>query len=113
MVRDSGSVGPVGSWRGDVWPGRGQGVFLPVSMRDGLDEDHLAWWVIDVVALMDTSALHVCPGVAVGRPPYLPEMLLALVLYGYMSGVRSSRRLEQACRTDAAFRVICGSLEPD
>jgi transposase len=116
MVTDSGlvaSVGRVGSWRGYVCPVREQVLLLPVSMRDWLEEDHLAWWVLDAVELMDTGALHTRPGGAAGRRPYLPEMLLALVLYGYMTGTRSSRRLEQACRTDAAFRVICGGLEPD
>jgi transposase len=113
MVTDAGRVGSVGSWRGYVCPAREQVFLLPVSMREWLEEDHLAWWALDAVALMDTSALHARPGGAVGRRPYLPEMLLALVLYGYMTGVRSSRRLEAGCRTDAAFRVICGGLEPD
>jgi transposase len=65
------------------------------------------------VERIDTRALHRRPAGAVGRRPYLPEMMLALVLYGYCCGVRFSRRLEAACRTDAAFRVICGGLEPD
>ncbi|HEX5622586.1 MAG TPA: transposase [Solirubrobacteraceae bacterium] len=82
-------------------------------MRDWVDEDHLAWFVIDVVGELDTSALHRRPGGAVGRRPYEPEMLCALVLYAYCVGVRSSRRIEDACRTDAAFRVICGGLVPD
>jgi transposase len=110
MVTD---VAAAGSWRGYVCPARDQVFLLPVSMRDWLDEDHLAWWVLDVVALMDTGGLHTRAGGVVGRRPYLPEMMLALVLYGYLTGVRSCRRLEAACRTDAAFRVMCGGLEPD
>jgi transposase len=82
-------------------------------MRDWLEEGHLAWFVLDVVAQLDTSALHRCPGGALGRRPYEPEMMCALVLYAYCCGVRSSRRIEAGCRTDAAFRVICGGLEPD
>jgi transposase len=113
MVTDAVAVGPAGSCRGYLCPQREQVFLLPVCMRDWLDEGHLAWWVIDVVGLMDTGALHARPGGAVGRRPYVPEMLLALVLYGYLTGVRSSRRLEQGCRTDAALRVICGGLEPD
>jgi transposase len=113
MVTDAVSVGPVGSWRGYLCPAREQVFLLPVCMREWLDGDHLAWWVLDAVELMDTSALHARSGGVVGRRPYLPEMLLALVLYGYLTGVRSSRRLEAGCRTDAALRVICGGLEPD
>jgi transposase len=94
-------------------PARDQLFLMPVSMRDWLEEGHLVWFVLDVVERMDTRALHRRPAGAVGRRPYLPEMMLALVLYGYCCGVRFSRRLEAACRTDAAFRVICGGLEPD
>ncbi len=96
-----------------VCPARDQMFLLPVSMREWIPEGHLAWFVLDVVAEIDTRALHRRPVGAVGRRPYEPEMMLALILYGYCCGVRFSRRLEAACRTDAAFRVICGGLEPD
>jgi transposase len=82
-------------------------------MRDWLDQGHLAWFVIDVVEELDTSALHRRPAGAPGRPPYDPEMMCALLLYAYCCGLRSSRQIEAACRTDAAFRVICGGLCPD
>jgi transposase len=94
-------------------PQRDQLFLLPVCMRDWLDEGHLAWFVIDVVAELDTGALHRRPGGCPGRPPYEPEMMCALLLYAYCSAIRSSRRIEAACRTDAAFRVICGGLVPD
>jgi transposase len=96
-----------------VCPARDQMFLLPVSMWEWIPEGHLAWFVLDVVAQMDTRALHSRPAGAVGRRPHLPEMMLALVLYGYCCGIRFSRRLEAACRTDAAFRVICGGLSPD
>jgi transposase len=102
-----------GATRGYVCPQRDQLFLLPVCMRDWLEEGHLAWFVLDVVAELDTGALHRRPGGCSGRPPYEPEMMCALVLYAYCCGVRSSRRIEEACRTDAAFRVICGGLEPD
>jgi transposase len=86
---------------------------MPVSMREWLDEGHLAWFALDVVAEMNTGALHRRPGGATGRPPYQPEMMCALLLYAYCCGIRSSRRIEAGCRTDAAFRVICGGLVPD
>src|SRR3954470_13428342 len=103
----------VGATRVYVRPERDQLFLLPVSMRDWVGEDHLAWFVINVVGELETSALHRCPGGALGRPPYDPEMLCAVVLYAYCCGMRSSRRIEDACRTDAAFRVICGGLVPD
>lgn len=95
-------------------PAREQLFLMPQSMRDWLDEGHLAWFVIDVVSELDTGALdkrH--PNNGVGRPAYDPEMMCALLLYAYSNGLRSSRRIEASCRTDAAFRVICGGLEPD
>jgi transposase len=92
---------------------REQLFLLPVSMRDWVDQGHLAWFVIDVVGELETGGLHRRPGGAPGRRPYDPEMMCALVLYAYCTGVRSSRRIEAACRTDAAFRVICGGLVPD
>jgi transposase len=104
------SAGPA---RAYVCPAREQLFLMPVSMRDWLEEGHLAFFVLDVVGELDTSALHRRPGGCTGRPPYEPEMMLALLLYAYCCGIRSSRRIEAHCRTDAAFRVICGGLVPD
>jgi transposase len=103
----------VGATRVYVCPARDQLFLLPVCMRDWLAEGHLAWFVLEVVAELDTSAVHRRPGGSLGRPPYQPEMMVALLLYAYCCGVRSSRLIEGACRTDAAFRVICGGLVPD
>jgi transposase len=102
-----------GATRAYVCARRDQLFLMPVSMRDWLDEGHLAWFVLDVVGELETSALHRRPGGAPGRPPYEPEMMCALLLYAYCCGLRSSRRIEAACRTDAAFRVIGGGLVPD
>ena len=105
--------GGAGATRVYVRAERDQLFLVPVCMRDWVAEGHLAWFVIDVVGELDTGALHRRPGGAPGRPPYEPEMLCALLLYAYCTGMRSSRRIEDACRTDAAFRVICGGLVPD
>ena len=102
-----------GATRVYVSPDRDQLFLLPVCMRDWLEDGHLAFFVLDVVQSMDTSGLHVRPGGCPGRPPYEPEMMCALLLYGYCTGVRFSRRIEAGCRTDAAFRVISGGLVPD
>lgn len=105
--------GSVTASRGYVCPARDQLFLMPVCITDWLEAGHLAWFVLDVVAEMDTSALHRRTAGVPGRPPYLPEMMCALVLYAYCCGVRSSRRIEAGCQTDAAFRVICGGLVPD
>ena len=103
----------VGATREYVCPVRDQMFLMPVCMRDWVDDRHLVWFVLDAVGELDTSGLHVRPGGCTGRRPYQPEMMLALLLYAYCCGIRSSRRIEAHCRTDAAFRVICGGLEPD
>ncbi len=93
---------------------RDQPFLLPVSMRDWLVEGHLAWFVIEMVERVDTRALHALhPNDGPGRPAYDPDMMLTMLLYAYMMGQRSSRRIEAACRTDAAYRVICGDVVPD
>lgn len=93
---------------------RDQLFLLPVSMRDWLDEGHLAWFVLDVVAAVNTSAFHARhPNDGPGRPAYDPDMMLALMFYAYGMGIRSSRRVEALCRTDAAFKVITGGAVPD
>ena len=104
---------PMAATRIYLCPRRDQMFLLPVSMRDWIPEGHLAWFVLDVVAEIDTSNLHQSPCLIGGRPPYEPETMCALVLYAYCRGLRSSRQIESACQTDAAFKVICGGLEPD
>jgi transposase len=87
---------------------REQPFLLPPSLREWLAADHLVWFLISAVAELDTSGFHrrrVQAGV--GRPAYDPDMLLTLLIYAYAHGVRSSRRIEQLCATDVAFRVIC------
>src|SRR5215469_1422139 len=95
---------------------RDQPFLLPPDMRDWLPAGHLAWFVIDAVAALDLSRwrVRVTPaGSAAGRAAYDPGMLLALLVYGYATGVRSSRRIERACGEDVAFRVICAQDVPD
>jgi transposase len=77
---------------------RQQQFLVPPDMRDWLPPNHLAWFVIDVVTRLDTSALHARhPNVGVGRRAYDPDMLLALLIYAYCTGQRSSRQIERAC----------------
>jgi transposase len=88
---------------------------LPPSPRDWLGEDHLVHFVMDVVATLDISEIdrkyqekdHR------GERPYDPRMLLALLVYGYCIGVRSSRRLERATWEDVAVRYLASDNHPD
>ncbi|MDA8038275.1 MAG: transposase [Actinomycetota bacterium] len=87
---------------------------MPPSVWDWLPEDHLVWFVLDVVAMMDLSAFHAKhPNDGVGRSAYDPEMMLALLIYAYYTGTRSSRRIASACRTDLAMKVIVCDVVPE
>jgi transposase len=93
---------------------RDQQFLLPVNMRDWLPDGHLVWFVLDTVAQLDLGmfrARHRLGGA--GREAYEPGMLLALLIYGYAVGERSSRRIERLCGVDVAFRVICAQDTPD
>ena len=87
---------------------------LPPDMREWLPADHLVWFLLETLAAMDTSAFHTRHANAgVGRAAYDPDMLLALLVYGYCRGVRSSRQIERLCEVDVAFRVLCAGDSPD
>lgn len=93
---------------------RDQQLLLPPDLREWLPEDHLARFVVEVVDQLDLSELQVAYRLGGrGRQAYDPAMLTALLLYGYATGVRSSRRLERACHDDVACRFIAGNLQPD
>jgi transposase len=87
---------------------------LPPDVREWLPGDHLAWFVIDAVAEMDLSAFYVAYRAdGHGRAAYEPSLMVALVLFAFASGQRSSRAIERHCRQDVAYRVISGNLIPD
>src|SRR4051812_7215604 len=93
---------------------REQAFLLPVSLRDWLAEDHLAWFVLDAVAEMDLGALFAAYRAdGWGRAAHDPAMMVALLVYGYAVGERSSRQVERRCREDVAFRVITANQAPD
>jgi transposase len=95
---------------------RDQPFLLPPDVREWLPAGHLAWFVIEVAGSLDLSgfAVRATPrGSAAGRAGYDPRVLLALLVYGYARGVRSSRKIERACTEDVAFRVICAQDGPD
>jgi transposase len=92
---------------------RDQPMMLPEDMRLWVGKDHLVWFVIDVVDGLDTSGLEALGRPGKGRPGYDPRALAVLLVYSYLQGERSSRRIEERCRTDAAFRVATGNQVPD
>ena len=93
---------------------RDQEFLLPPNMADWLAQDHLVWFVLDVVDQLDTTRFHVRNRTGgVGRQGFDPDMLLALLLYAYAVGERSSRRIERLCLDHVAFRVVCGQDAPD
>jgi len=85
---------------------------LTVRLGDCLPPEHLARFVVDSVAQLDLSALYAHYG-SRGGEPYAPEMLLSLLLYGYATGVFSSRKIERATYEAVPFRFITGNLHPD
>src|SRR3954468_9878963 len=93
---------------------RDQELLLPASVREWLPEGHLAWCVIDAVAALDLKPFYaVYRDNGQGRAAHDPAMMVALLLYSYALGERSSRRIERRCVEDLATRVICANQRPD
>jgi transposase len=93
---------------------REQELLLPPSLREWLPEDHLAWFVIDAVAEMNLAGFYASYRAdGHGRAAHDPAMMVALLLYVYSIGERSSRRIERRCVEDVAARVICANQRPD
>jgi transposase len=97
-----------------LFPQRDQPMLLPVDMREWLPEDDLVFVVLDAVATLDLGEFrrrYRADGH--GRAAFDPEMMVALLLYGYCQGERSSRVIEKRCVRDVGYRVITGGLRPD
>ena len=93
---------------------RDQVFLMPPSVCDWVPEGHLVWTVLDAVAELDLSAVYAdYRADGHGRPAYEPSMMVALLLYAYARGIRSSRGIERACVEDVAFRVVAGNVAPD
>jgi transposase len=83
-----------------------------VRLEECLPQDHLARFVVDIVAQLDLAPLYARYGNR-GGAPYAPEILLALLFYAYATGVFSSRKIEQATWETAAFRYLAANYHPD
>src|SRR6516225_11377558 len=91
-----------------------QPFLFPPAPRDWLPENHLVYFLLDVVPQMDLRPiLQPYQAEDRGQPPFHPTMLVTLLLYGYATGTFSSRRLMARCETDVACRVIVGEDVPD
>jgi len=91
-----------------------QMMLLPPSVEDLVPEDHLARFINDAVEELDISPIqHVYEQELRGYPPYHPRMLLKVLLYGYCTGVRSSRKIAKRCIEDYAFRYLAANNFPD
>jgi transposase len=91
-----------------------QSFLFPPAPRDWLPENHLVYFLLDVIPQMDLQPiLQPYQAEERGQPPFHPTMLVTLLLYGYATGTFSSRRLMARCETDVAFRVIVGHDIPD
>jgi transposase len=91
-----------------------QDLLLPPSLRDWLRENHLAYFVSDLIDQVDLSAIEShYEQEERGYPPYHPRMMTKILVYGYCVGVFSSRRLGKRLQEDVAFRVLAAGNEPD
>ena len=91
-----------------------QDLLLPPSLRDWLPENHLVYFVSDVVDQLDLSKIHAHYGdEGRGQPPYDPQLMTKLLVYSYCVGVFSSRRIQKRLQEDIAFRVLAAGNEPD
>jgi transposase len=91
-----------------------QDLLLPPSLREWLPEDHLAYFVSDLIDHLDLSAITaVYDDEERGYPPYHPVMLTKVLVYGYCVGVFSSRRIQRRLLEDIPFRVLAAGNEPD
>jgi len=80
-----------------------QSYLLPASPREWLPKDHLAYFIDNVVDQLDLCEVFAGYEGTKGQPPYHPQMMVKVWLYGYCVGIRSSRRLERALHEDVGF----------
>ena len=91
-----------------------QSLLLPHSPLDFMPSGHLAYFILETVALLDLSAIRAYyERERRGLPPHDPCMMTAWLLYAYCVGVPSLRKSEQRTHEDIAFRVLAGNTHPD
>ena len=91
-----------------------QQLLLPAALQEWLPDDHLAYFISDVVDQLDMSKVTArYERERRGGPPYHPRMMVKVLLYGYCVGVASSRRIAQRLHEDIAFRVLAANNTPN
>src|SRR5260370_23494908 len=97
-----------------IAPDYGQQFLLPPAVEDGVPADHPARWLREFVEQLDLPALGLAAPTAVeGRPPYAASLLLKIWFYGYFQRIRSTRKLEAACRDHLPLLWLCALIVPD
>jgi len=87
---------------------------LPPDIKDWLPDGDLSYFIMDVVRGLDLSSIYDdYDGTSGGQPPYDPEMMVSLLVYGYCVGIPSSRKIEQATYHSVPFRVLSANQHPD
>jgi len=87
-------------------------LLMPPSIRDWVDPDSLPAFISDLVDDLDLAPFLAAHDEPRGMPPYHPAMMLKVLLYGYATGVRSSRKLEERLKTDVGFMYLAGGAHP-
>jgi transposase len=92
-----------------------QFLLLPPSLHDWLPENHLARFLVDVIGALDLGAIYASyeDGDGRGLSAYAPPMMVRLLLYGYATGIYSSRRIQAKTYEDVAFRYLSADEHPD
>jgi transposase len=91
---------------------RDMNYLFPPSMNDWLPEHHLARFVVEIVEQLDLKVMERAYGTS-GSAPFHPALLLSILVYGYATGVFSSRKLENATYDSIAFRFVAADEHPD
>jgi transposase/CheY-like chemotaxis protein len=90
-----------------------QALLLPPALAEAIDPGDPAHFLRQVLPQLDLSAIHQAYQAERGRPPFHPQAMVGLLLYGACRGIYSSRKLAQACRDHLAFMYLTGRLQPD
>jgi transposase len=97
-----------------ISPDYGQQFLFPPALEDWVPADHPARFLREFVDQLDLRELgFVIPAATEGRPPYAPSLLLKIWLFGYWQRIRSTRKLEAACREQLSLLWLCAMIQPD
>ena len=88
-------------------------MLVPPSLDEWLPQNHLSRFIAEIVDTLDLDRFYSSYRKVKGQPPYDPQLMVRVLLYGYCVGVRSSRELERACVDVVAFRWLCAQQAPD